>query len=582
MTILVDPSPAPPEPGGPHEPADGSDFGDGGRGGGGPGGGSSGGSGGPGDNRGGGGLPPSPFTPPQADPLARRWAKLAAFMGIFVAAGLAAISGLSIDAGKSGVVLPLALGTGVVLGLLALTRFQAYVMIMLFLRASIDLAKLSGKAAGNTSTNGAGKALDPSSLLAVLFIVAAALWLMAQYRRTASLPGSPVRRALLFFFACGIASILASENPGPSGLEALRIMAVVMMFVVLEQLMRDSARCRQILKAALCSAVIPLGVVAIGFASGHPRSEQKGAFTRIIGTFNQSNEFGIFLALMIVMGAALYPHISKRSRRYLAFLMIGEGVCLLLTYTRSALVGAVIGLVVVGAIQSKRILGALAIVAIVSLGVLPSVAGRFSDLGATSSTTTIVNGHSQQETNSLTWRFGYWTQVLPLANRSPVIGIGLNQTQYNTDKAKQPHNDFVRAYVETGFVGLLAYISLHVALLGLGRRAKRLTTPGTFDRGIAAGFLGCAAAFLAISVVANVISGVVNLWYFFAFAAAASAAVWRSKHHPDEEPAVLPGRDDERVLVASPVRSDSGGATATVEPPRDGYPAPPPDLPPPI
>ena len=53
-------------------------------------------------------------------------------------------------------------------------------------------------------------------------------------------------------------------------------------------------------------------------------------------------------------------------------------------------------------------------------------------------------------------------------------------------------------------------------------------TEPSFDRGVVIGFLGCAVAFLAVSVVANVISNVVNLWYFFTFAAAASAVVHRS------------------------------------------------------
>jgi O-antigen ligase len=136
-------------------------------------------------------------------------------------------------------------------------------------------------------------------------------------------------------------------------------------------------------------------------------------------------------------------------------------------------------------------------------------------------------GGAPNSGNTLAWRLSYWTEVLPLANRNPVTGIGLNMTQYNTDKAKQPHNDFIRAYVETGLVGFIAYLSMMIALIGMGRRAVRTVTEPGLDRGVAIGFLGCAVAFLAVSFVANVISNVVNLWYFFTFAAAASAIVNR-------------------------------------------------------
>src|SRR5207248_1866512 len=81
-------------------------------------------------------------------------------------------------------------------GLLALTRFQIYVMVMLIARSSLDLAKLSQRTAGTTSVGASSRALDPSSILAVLFLLAAGVWLAAQYRYRGSLPGSPLRRPL--------------------------------------------------------------------------------------------------------------------------------------------------------------------------------------------------------------------------------------------------------------------------------------------------------------------------------------------------------------------------------------------------
>ena len=62
-----------------------------------------------------------------------------------------------------------------------------------------------------------------------------------------------------------------------------------------------------------------------------------------------------------------------------------------------------------------------------------------------------------------------------------------------------------------------------MSLVRLGWRAIRRTKRGTFERGVGAGFLGCTAGFIAVSMVANVTSNVVNLWYFIAFAACASA-----------------------------------------------------------
>jgi putative inorganic carbon (hco3(-)) transporter len=449
--------------------------------------------------------------------------KLVTVLAVGLAAGAAAASGMSVGHGsKLAVVLPLAAVAGVGLGLLALTRFQVYVMLMLVLRASLDLAKLSGPAAGNTATNTAGsRALDPASILAVLFLLAAALWLAAQHRQQGRLPGSPLRRALVVYVAAAVLSTLGSARPQASGLEVLRILSVVAMFAVLEQMMVDEIATRQLLAAVFLSTVFPLAFTTFGYLMGSPPTEAKGSFLRVTGPFNQSNTFGRYLMLMVIFGFALYPHLSKRLRLPMAVLLAGCGGFLLLTYTRTAILGTVIGLIIVGLVQSKRLLLGLVVAAICALLLVPQLSGRFTSVTDLSST------GSQPSGNSLVWRLNYWTEVLPLANANPVTGIGLNMTQYNTDAAKQPHNDFIRAYVEMGLIGLGAYLAVLIALVGLGRRAVRASPSGTFDRGIAAGFLGCAVAFVAVSASANITSNVVSLWYLFAFAAAASGVVRR-------------------------------------------------------
>ena len=453
------------------------------------------------------------------------WKKVATFAAVFLAAVLAAASGMAAgESSKSALVLPLAVGAGLVLAVLALTRFQLYVMIMLITRASLDLAKLSQRTAGTTSVGASSRALDPSSILAVGFLLAAGVWLAAQYRYQGSLPGSPLRRALVLFLAAGAVSVIGSNNVTSSALETLRIAAIVIMFTVLEQMITNMNKAKQILAACLAATAIPLLYTTYGFIIGHPHSDLKGGYTRISGTFNQSNDYGRFLMLMIIMGAALYPHVARKWQRLLVVMLGLSAVFLFFTYTRSALVATAAGLFIVGLVQSKRLLAALIIAGFAGLLLVPSLSGRFSNLTQYQSKQLTQSGGANGG-NTLAWRLSYWTEVLPLANSNPVTGIGLNETKYNTSQAKQPHNDFIRAYVETGLVGLFAYVAVLFSLVRLGWRAVARTKRGTFERGVGAGFLGCAVAFIAVSLVANVTSNVVNLWYFIAFAACASAVV---------------------------------------------------------
>lgn len=440
-------------------------------------------------------------------------------------AAAAFFAGLSLGTDqKLKVVLPLVLPVAVLFGVLALTRFSTFVLLLLGARASLDLIKLSGSSAGNVSTNSAAaRGLDPSSMLAVMFLLASFLWLAAQWRRNGRLNGTLPRYAFMTFLAACLCSALGSSRMGPSLLEFTRILAVLMMFVVLEELAVDRRAVERILTAAFASAVYPLAYTLFTMATGNVASEVKGSFTRISGPFAQSTTFGRYLAFLIIFGVAIQPHLERRwQRRWLMAILGVSTVFLLLTLTRGALFACIVGVVVVALSQGRyRLLGGLVMAGTLALAFVPGLLSRLSELSASQAVGGAPTG------NTLDWRIRYWTDVLPLANSNPVTGIGLNVTQYLTAQAKQPHNDFIRAYVEIGAFGLVTYCLWLVSFVRLGLEAVRRSAHGTFERGIAAGFLGCALALVGQSLGANVMSNVVCLWYLAAFAATASYVVYR-------------------------------------------------------
>jgi putative inorganic carbon (hco3(-)) transporter len=450
-----------------------------------------------------------------AVPLPRS-VRLAAVPAVVGATGLAVMSGQALGGGsKAAVVLPLAVGAGLVLCLLALSRFHTYLFVTLALRSSLDVVKLS------SADGGTSRVLDPATIVVVIFLMAGLLWLGAQYRAKGCLPGSRLRGALLAFLAATVLSVVGSGNVSSSLLEALRISSVVMMFVVVEQVCVNVQQMKRVLAAVYLSTLVPLALGLVGFLSGNARAEEKGGFTRILGTFNQSNEFGRYLMLMIIMGVAIYPSVERRFRPALAGILAVASLALVPTYTRTALLATAIGLVVVGLVHNKRVvLGVLATAGLAML-FIPTLSARFTDLSSSGS------GYSPNAETSVAWRFDYWGDILPLASDNPLTGIGLAQTARVTENQQPPHNDFLRAYVETGVLGLIAYLGVLATLVWTGRRALAAAPPGTLDRGVAAGFLGCAVAFIAVSTVANLFSNVVTLWYFATFAAMAAAVLRR-------------------------------------------------------
>jgi O-antigen ligase len=169
---------------------------------------------------------------------------------------------------------------------------------------------------------------------------------------------------------------------------------------------------------------------------------------------------------------------------------------------------------VVALLRSRKLLVVLA-VAIVALVILvPSVSSRLEELQEPPTRSTAAP-------NSFAWRIDYWEESTRLVE-NPVTGIGLKMTAIEADQGKVPHSDPVRSYVEMGLLGLVAYVILVGALVLTARRSVRFATSAT-DRGVAVGFAGCVAVFCTISLAGNLISQVVVLWYFFAFAACAES-----------------------------------------------------------
>lgn len=435
------------------------------------------------------------------------------------ATAAAAVSGLSyVQGNRTFVVLPLVLMGALTVGIVAITRFSWFVLLLLAIRPSIDLIKLSGASAGTAAGNtAAARGLDPSSIIAVLFLLMALLWLAARHFSQHSVRPSRLGIALGVFVLGGVLSVIGSTQHQASALEALRVATVAMMFLVLEQLITSRARMIQVLIACFVGLVYPLLYTTFGIVTGNPSSDVKGSFTRLSGPFSQSNTFSRYLAFMVVMGIALYPYVVKRWRWLLGGMTLLASVYMILTLTRTAAIGALAGIVVIAIVERRRgLLLGLVLGSLAALALLPGVWDRFATLEAEAEAGGGPSG------NTLEWRLRYWTEVLPLANRNPITGIGLAVTQFETNVAKQPHNDFVRAYVEMGLVGIIAFASMLVALMGNARRALTRAPRGTLERGVSAGALGAATALILECAAANVMSNVVSLWYLAAFAACAT------------------------------------------------------------
>lgn len=396
-------------------------------------------------------------------------------LALAAAIGLAVFVGVEVALGAPKSTIEAALGAagGLALIVLAYARFEAFLVAALALRTLVDYTK-AGAIAGRKAPPSPGHA---STALALVFLAAASLWLLARYRSGLPLPNSRLVRALVLFVGACALSVPLSARPLTSLVELGRIVAAAAMLCVLEVALTDMRRVRMVLGACFAATILPLAFVVLQAATGHG-TFLAGGYNRVRGTFVQPNVLGFFLAMFLIMGAALYRHLSSRYRLLLAIGLFGGTVGLLLTFSRSNWIAAIIGVALVGILQSRRLLLMLIIGGLIVLAAVPSVVSRVTNL---------QKGQQVSGTpgNSLAWRFDYWKQSAALGEKNILTGIGLKMTSYSTQQAKPPHNDILRAFVETGLLGLFAYVGLLIALARrvLARPPSSATWILAVDRG---------------------------------------------------------------------------------------------------
>ncbi|MGB0100786.1 MAG: lipid II flippase MurJ [Nocardioides sp.] len=440
---------------------------------------------------------------------------LVALLALPTAAAVTLSSLALVDgAGLLATMLPVGLLVAIAFISLALARFEVFVLALLVARTSMDALRLG-------SSN---PAAEPAALVGLLFLGAGLFWLAAQWRADGAVRLSRLGWAVTVFAGAALLGVLVAPDLWPALVEWVRLASVCLMVLVTERLARTPGFRSRLLVAVTAAAVVPLLAGAWQVWSGSGLFDA-GGFGRVRGTFTHSNPMAAFLAMLVVMAFAHVVHLRDARYRLAAGLVCtAASAGLFLTYTRAAWLAAVLGIVIVAATGGRRWVLGIAGVVLAALLLLPGAASRFADLGNDVSP-------RGEPGNSLTWRAQYWAESLTLSADSPVTGIGLKQVVEESSEGKQPHNDYLRAYVELGVVGLAAYLWFMAQLLATGVRAMRATAADSRRRyAFAVGFCGVAAGYLLMSLVANLMSQVVVGIYLAALAGAASALV------PDQEP----------------------------------------------
>jgi putative inorganic carbon (HCO3(-)) transporter len=251
------------------------------------------------------------------------------------------------------------------------------------------------------------------------------------------------------------------------------------------------------------------------------------------GWFQNSGEFGIemcvFFPIVIYFLIGLQPHLAKWKVYALVFMAVTAVASMAGSSSRGALVGgAAVGLWFLwrspNRIKGTVLMGALAIATWV---VLPDEQKeRFR-----------ASGDDRTSQHRLT----YWADGIEIANDHPVLGIGYDNwmpyytTRYNPD-GQLPHNIFIEAAAELGYVGLFVFVGLISYVFWENYQTRRVTArngplPNRFLYFMSFGFDGALIGYLVSGFFVTVLF-YPYFWVNMAFTMALATVARRSVRAP--------------------------------------------------
>jgi O-antigen ligase len=279
--------------------------------------------------------------------------------------------------------------------------------------------------------------------------------------------------------------------------------------------------------------------------------EQWGEDIRVPGMAETELELAYVLAAAIPILLAMYllKGTSRSTYWLLALAALAMGAALYFTYTRSAILAVLLGVIGVGLLLKTRIRAEYVVCGFLLLTLFISVFGVLDSqyLGGRS--------QSSQEESSIS-RMVLWQAGLGIATSNPILGIGAGRfTEYAPDyqasvdpgllswEAEQywgystlgseaVHNDFLNVWVSYGTLALIAYIWLLIAL----SRALAMSFLVTDSRFLKAVAIGLTAALVAYGVNAfyhNLFATMPLLWILGGFTLAIAKLTLSQKVNGD-------------------------------------------------
>lgn len=285
----------------------------------------------------------------------------------------------------------------------------------------------------------------------------------------------PLNAPFLLLFIWGGLTLSYSIAPGTTLSELLRIFDLFVLGFLAYATVRTADDFRHLLQAFFVSSILPIGFGLYQFFFHIGLADENVSILRIFGTFSHPNVYSLYLFALVVFGT-LYLTLFARTmwQRLLILTLLGLfTLMLLLTFARVAWIALFLFVFLIALFRYRLLLFPLFLFPFVLFVFSQSFQARVSE------------SLQSDPDSSLLWRVTLWQDVTrySVQEEHTLLGSGMDTFPRVSESLRgtshgpnDPHNDFVKFFIEGGVVGigvLVLYLSLIARLHIRGYRMSR-------------------------------------------------------------------------------------------------------------
>ncbi|MBP9751716.1 MAG: O-antigen ligase family protein [Candidatus Moranbacteria bacterium] len=368
-----------------------------------------------------------------------------------------------------------------------------------------------------------------SQALGIAIALVGAALIASERKRLRSFPLAVSFGIILFW---GLFSLSYSIAPQTTAQDLLRVFGLFsvgfLAFISTENLRNF----RSVVTVLFAASILPVALGIAQFFLGIGFSDENVSAPRIFGTFAHPNVYSLFLFSIVattILFLAIYARFPKS--RAIGWIFLGcSSLALLLTFSRVAWVALFVFLVLLALWRVRVLLLPLLLAPIVLLTFSEPVRDR------------VAETFDPTPDSSIVWRQTLWVDTIRMAHIDgrqwlgtgletfPKVSENLRGIRFGSNEA---HNDFVKFFIEGGYVGLAAFVLYLLSILSIITLSYRRATDTRLKTVF--GFLGILFFAMILSMTTdNIFKNTPLWWVFFALLGAALGALRRERMTRDK------------------------------------------------